>query len=282
MTEKLLNNLEHTGLFVGILVVSAVVAFLVNRFFKRLIRRSTQDMNNDPTNYLFLRHAMITLIYLVGFSIAIFSVPQLRTLASSLLAGAGILAVVVGFASQHALSNVISGIFIVIYKPFKVNDQITIRNMTGTIEDITLRHTVIRDFENRRIIIPNTLISQEYIINSHLYDDRICKWIDIPISFDSNLAKAKEIIREEILRHPLHLDVRTADQIQAGEPEVIVRVLRLNQYSVDLRGWAWAQNPPDAFVMACDLNEAIKYRFDAEPDIEIPYPHHTVIQKKSD
>ena len=279
MTEKFLNNLEYTGIFIGILISTVILAFLVNRFFKRLIRRSTQDLNNDPTNYLFIRHALITVIYVVGFSIAIYSLPNLRTLASSLLAGAGILAVAVGFASQHALSNVISGIFIVIYKPFKVNDQITFRNMVGVIEDISLRHVVIRDFENKRIIIPNTLISDEVIINAHYFDDRICRWIDISISYDSNLAKAKEILREEILKHPLRIDARTPEQIEAGNEEVIVRVLKLNESSVDLRGWAWADNAPNAFILACDLMESIKLRFDAEADIEIPFPHRTIIQK---
>jgi len=101
--------------------------------------------------------------------------PNLRALASSFLAGAGILAVAVGFASQHALGNIISGVFIVIFKPFRVTDRVKLRELTGVVEDITLRHTIIRDFENKRIIIPNFLISEEIIVNSNFEDDRICK-----------------------------------------------------------------------------------------------------------
>jgi len=71
-----------------------------------------------------------------------------------MLAGAGILAVAVGFASQAALSNIISGVFVVIFKPFRVGDRLKINELTGVVEDITLRHTVIRDLENKRIIIP--------------------------------------------------------------------------------------------------------------------------------
>ena len=97
------DNLLNISLFVGILVATVLVAFLVNRFFIRLIRKSTSDLRNDPTNYVFLRHAISALIYVVGFSIAIYTMPNLRALANSLLAGAGILAVAVGFASQHAL-----------------------------------------------------------------------------------------------------------------------------------------------------------------------------------
>ena len=278
MKQQILDNLQYIGLFVGIMLATVVIAYLVNRFFKRLIRRSTEVMKNDPTNYLFLRHVATGTIYTVGFSIAIFMMPDLRALASSLLAGAGILAVAVGFASQHALGNVISGFFIVVFKPFRVNDRLLVKDMFGIVEDITLRHTVIRNFENKRIIIPNTIISNEIIVNSDFGDDKICKWIDISISYDSDLAKAKRVMREEILNHPLLLDTRTAEQIENGEILAPVRVLGLGDSSVNLRGWAWAKDTGDAFQLSCDLYESIKLRFDAE-GIEIPFPHRTIVHK---
>jgi len=205
--------------------------------------------------------------------------PNLRTLAGSLLAGAGILAVAVGFASQHALSNIISGVFIVVFKPFRVNDRIRLRDMLGVIEDITLRHTVIRDFENRRIIIPNTLISEEIIVNADFGEGRICKWIEIGISYSSNIDKAKLIMREEVLNHPLHIDGRSAQQIENNEEIVPVRVVALMDSSIHIKAWAWAKDSADAFVMYCDLIESIKKRFDQESDIEIPFPHRTVYVK---
>jgi small conductance mechanosensitive channel len=146
MSEELWQRVENIGLFIGILLATFLVAFLVNRLFGRLIKRSANILNNDPTNYQFLRHAVIGLIYLVGLGAAIYTVPSLRTIANSLLAGAGILAVAVGFASQHALSNIISGVFIVIFKPYRINDRLQVRELEGIVEDITLRHTVIRDY----------------------------------------------------------------------------------------------------------------------------------------
>ena len=278
MKEQILNSIEHIAIFVGIVLATIIVAYLVNRFFKRLIRRSTEEMKNDPTNYLFFRHAIRTLIYIVGFSIAIFMMPNLRALASSLLAGAGILAVAVGFASQHALSNIISGVFIIIFKPFRVNDRVKLRELTGIIEDITLRHTVIRDFENKRIIIPNSLISEEIIVNSSFEDDSICKWVDIGISYDSDIEKAKAIIKEEILNHPMHIDPRTPKQVDEGEELAPIKVIGLGDSSVNIRGWAWSKDAADAFTMGCDLLESIKLRFD-RAGIEIPFPHRTLVHK---
>lgn len=278
MKEKILDNLQNIGFFIAILILTAVISFLFDRLFKRLIRKSTETMKIDPTNYQFIRHSLNALIYTVGFGIAIYSMPNLRILANSLLAGAGVLAVALGFASQHALSNIISGIFIVIFKPFRINDRLKIGEKFGVVEDITLRHTVIRDFENKRIIIPNSVISNEIIINSNFADDHICKWIDIGVSYDSNVELAKAIIKDEILKHPLHIDPRTSEQIEKGEELAAVKVIGLGDSSINLRGWAWAKDPPDSFSMSCDLYESIKKRFDNE-GVEIPFPHRTLVHK---
>lgn len=280
MKEKLLNNSEHLLIFIGIISLTILISYLVNKFFIRQIKKSTELMHTDPTNYQFLRHLVIVLIYVVGIGISIYAIPELRVLATSLLAGAGVLAVALGFASQHALSNIISGVFIVIFKPFRIHDRIKIGDKVGIVEDITLRHTVIKDFENKRIIVPNSTISQETIINSDFIDDKICKWIDIGISYDSDLKLAKSIIKDEILKHPLNIDFRTDIQKEEGDELVPVKVILLAESSVNLRGWAWSKDSADAFIMGCDLIESIKLRFDKE-GIEIPFPHRTIVYKEN-
>ena len=72
-----------------IVVATLIIGFVFNRFMKRYIKKSALDLDNDPTNYQFLRRAIATLIYLIGFSLAVYSVPSLKTLAQSMLAGAG-------------------------------------------------------------------------------------------------------------------------------------------------------------------------------------------------
>ncbi|MEZ4985377.1 MAG: mechanosensitive ion channel family protein [Saprospiraceae bacterium] len=276
--KELIEGLGYVGIFVATILITILLGTVVSRLFRRLIERSTEEMKNDPTNYVFLRHLIVFLIYIVGFSLAIYNVPELRGIANSLLAGAGILAVALGFASQHALSNIISGMFIVIFKPFRVNDRIHIQQMSGIIEDITLRHTVIRNFENRRIIIPNSVISNEILINADFHDEKICKWIDLSISYESNIDLARAIIQEEALAHPLLIDNRDDEEKANNEPIVAVRVLQLGESGIHLRAWCWAARQQDAFILGCDLYESIKKRFDAA-GIEIPYPHRTLVYK---
>lgn len=278
----MISYAEHYPLMIsiGIIFAAILLAWLFRRFFNRFILRSTLVMRNDPTNYVFLKHAISSLIIIVGFGMAIYNVDSLRAVANSLLAGAGILAVAVGFASQHALSNIISGAFLIIFKPYRINDRVTVKDtMQGVVEDITLRHTVIRDWQNRRIVIPNSVISEEVVVNADLTEEKICRFLEIGISYDSDIQKAKAIMKDEVLRHPLHLDVRTPEQVEAGEEEVTVRVLSLGEYSVLLRVWVWAKDQSDGFVMNCDLLESIKERFDKE-GVEIPFPYRTLVMKE--
>ena len=280
MGTRLIGQLFDIGVIAGIIILTILIAFLFRKFFGRLIKKSTTHMQNDPTNYVFFKHVITAIIYIVGFSWAFYRIEPLRTIAGSLLAGAGILAVVVGFASQHALSNVISGLFIVMFKPFRVNDIVTLisSDQTGIIEEITLRHVVIRDFQNRRVVIPNSIMSDEIILNSNMSDDRINKRIEIGISYDSDIDLARSILREEIKKHPLYIDGRTEEQIKAGDEEVPIRVISLGDFSVNLRANAWASDPINAFILTCEVLESTKKRYDQE-GVEIPFPYRTIVNK---
>ncbi len=282
MEKKLIGDivLKEAVTFLAILTITFALAWMVNRIFSRFIRQSTLIIRNDPTNYQFMKHFISAIIYIIGIGIAVYSLPPLRAVATSMLAGAGILAVAVGLASQNALSNIISGMFIIMFKPFRVNDRLRVRDMpTGVVEDITLRHTVIRDFENRRVIIPNSVMNQEIIINSDFQDDNICRFVDMSIGYNADIDRAKAILREEALKHPLHLDVRTPKQIAEGKQDVEVRVIALGDYAIQLRAYVWADNQANAFVMGCDLLETVKKRYDAE-GIEIPFPYQNVILQR--
>lgn len=285
MTDIILQWINEYQLAIKVILIillTVVISKIANRLFKKYIKNNGDLTDEDLTNYRFLEHSLSTIIYLIGFSFAIWNVEFLKPVAQSLVAGAGILAIAVGFASQQALGNIISGIFIVVYKPYVINDRITLRGeLRGIVEDISLRHTVIRNFENQRIIIPNSVISNEVLTNSNFSDSKICRFIEVGISYSSDIDLAKNIIANEIEKHPLHIDTRTEEDIENGVPLVTVRVLSLLDSSVLIRGWAWSNDSADAFVLQCDVLESIKKRFDRE-GIVIPFPQRTISYLKDD
>jgi len=259
------------------------IAFLVSRLLRiiigRFFRAAAKKIKVDPTRYNFFKNAIDFIALLVAAIIIFRSIPGFKVFGTTLLTGAGVLAAIVGFASQAAFSNIVSGIFLVIFKPFSVGDRVKIGTLyAGDVEDITLRHTVIKDFENRRVVIPNSVISNETIINSTLTDERVCVFIEFNISFDSNIDTAMKLIQEEAMKHPSCIDGRTAEELQKGEHRVMVRVLAITDFAVQLRAYAWARNATEGFELKCDLHKSVKEQFDKNR-VEIPYPHRIVLHK---
>jgi small-conductance mechanosensitive channel len=270
------NKVIYIAVVIAVTVVSVrLVRFFINRY----ISKSSLVLKVDPTRYSFLKNALSFIIYTAALFIIVYSIPELRALSLTLFAGAGVLAAIIGFASQQAFSNIISGLFIVIFKPFRVGDVIFVgERYAGTVEDITMRHTVIRDFEHQRIIIPNSVISSETVVNTDIAHPHIRKHLHFLVPFDSDIPKVKRIIEEECLKHPLVQDYRSADQVLMDEPVVLIRVIAWEENGVKIRAYCWTHNFDDAWDVQCDLYERMIIRFQQE-GIEVPYPHRILISK---
>lgn len=260
----------------SILLITIVVSWALNRTIARVVKARNKRDNFDQTALKFVQRVINTTIYIVGIGSALTHIPEFKILGHSFLAGAGILSIISGLASQQILSNIFSGFMIVYFRPFRIGDKITFSNQyTGVVEDITLRETVLRDAENNRVIIPNSQVSSQVIVNANHTDSCICKTIDVGIGYASDVERAMSLMAESIAGHPLTIDNRTAAQKESDLPIVTVRVTELGESSVNLRAWAWAENPANGFILQCDSLKEIKQRFDSE-EIEIPYPQTTI------
>ncbi|MBT1685840.1 mechanosensitive ion channel family protein [Fulvivirgaceae bacterium PWU37] len=265
---------------VMVLTIAVVVARLLRFIMGRMIRGASTKLKVDPTKYNFLKNAVEFIVYIIALIVLFNSIPTLKSYGTALFAGAGVLAAIVGFASQSAFSNIVSGVFIVIFRPFSVGDRVKVGQLySGDVEDITLRHTVIKDFENRRIVIPNSVINNETIINSTLENEVLCMFIEVGLSFDSDVDQALRIMQEEAMKHPDCLDNRTPEEIESGIPQVRVRLVNISETALQLRAGAWAKDPATGFAMKCDLLRSIKLRFD-EAGLSLARPQQTVYLKQ--
>lgn len=248
------STLKHLFFVVITLAIASVLLIVLRKLATKIINSNADKIKVDPTNFSFLKNSLSFIIYFIALIVIFRHIPSLRSFSSALFAGAGILAAIIGFASQKAFSNIITGIFILIFKPYRVGDVIEISNgKIGTVEEITLRHTIIKDFKNERIIVPNTVISDDIIINSSITDSKIQCRVEVGISYDSDIDLAMKIMREECEKHPLMIDNRTLEEIAKKEPIVRVVVIALADFSVNLRASAWTESFTDAFQMRTDL-----------------------------
>lgn len=274
---------QREGIQIAIIIATS---YLMVQLGKRLIRRRINKTYNDPeenedrvTGLKFLYNTLSFLVYTFGVIAIIYTIPPLQSIGKTLFAGAGIFAAILGFASQQAFSNIIGGIFLVLFKPFRVGDLIRVGSKNeGFVEDITLRHTVIRDFENKRIVIPNSLISTETIHNSTIKDSKILNRIHFSISYESNIDVAIDIIKTHAMSHPNYIDNRSQTEMDNGTSPVDVKVISWDDSGITLRAYVWTKSQGDGFTLKTDMFYSVKKAFE-ENNIEIPYPHQVHLEK---
>ena len=272
-------ELKTASLVIAILIGTAILTRILRWLIDKSFQTASDKLNLDPTRYKFFKNAVSFIIWLIALAAIISLIPKLKALAITLFAGAGILVAIIGFAAQQAFSNIVHGIFIVMSKPFQVGDLIKVGTLEyGIVEDITLRHTVILNFEHKRIIIPNSIIGSETIINDSIEDKKVCRWIEIGISYDSSVDLATKIIQEEAINHPNCIDVRSPADKKRGASQVEVRLPSFGDFSVNLKALVWTNDPFNARQMHSDINKQIKKRFDEE-GVEIPFPYRTIVNK---
>jgi len=270
--QSFLDTYQLHLLILGIVMGSMLLARLSRWLLERSMTRVYDEDRGGATAISFMKNTVSAFYLTVAIFAVVYSIPALRTLATGLTAGAGILAAVAAFASQAALANLIGGVFIVIFRPFRVGDRVAVgAQFEGFVEDITLRHTVIRSWENKRIVIPNSVISKETIVNNDLINQVTCRFFEIPISYDSSIKRAIALIQAVAMAHPKFLDHRNPEDIQAGEHPATVRVVRYTDGGPILRVYLWG-DMGDTFVMACDLREQLQEVFEAN-DIRMGVPH---------
>ena len=274
-TNEATSGIFEGGLFTAIVVwlialIAAPVLLKIERGIEHTIVKKRGKREFPILGYLFR-----FLIYIFAALAVLLQIIPLKATTVSLLATSGVLAVILGFASQQACSGLVSGLFISIFRPFVIGDRITISELklTGEVEDITLNHTVIRDFRNNRIIVPNAQMNAYVIENNTAVDNRVCNFLDLSIAYSADVDKATELVRGACERHGNCIDNR--DNPDEGH-KVEVYLTELGSTSITLRAFVWSKDAAAGYSMMCDLRRTIKALF-AENGVEIPFPTTNVI-----
>lgn len=275
----LLSAFEIDTIPETLIVIAAAIIFtqIINFLITKYIEKSSKIIKLNPTSFSFIKSFVNFLLFAFCLYYIFHSIPKLNSLGKTIFAGAGIIAAIVGFASQEAFSNIVSGLFILISKPFSVGDNIKLENKGtwGIVEDITMRHTVLRGIENRRIVIPNSIINREMIQNATLNDERINVHFDILLAPETNIVLAKEIIEKAIEKNPLYKNVLSAAEMNAGAIPFKIFIPNINRDGVKLRATIWCENADIAYNLKCNLFETVLLRFQ-ENNIIIAYNYCTI------
>ena len=197
------------------------------------------------------------------------------SLNSVLLGGSALIVAVVGFAAQPVINNVICGLLISLQRPFEVGDRIIVGDMSGIVEDITLRHTILRLYDGFRLIIPNGELNSKIVTNtSYGMPDRRGIYLRFSVSYDTDVPKAMEVIRDCVAKSPYTLGVETNGIKEDSGP---VYFLDFGDSDLVLSTSIWISRNTNTQQAVTDVNVRVLEAF-RKYGIEIPYPYFNVLQ----
>jgi len=274
-------NLESTSGIALYSFVVIVICWIFSRLSRTLLilflkRRLTKEAFGE-TRLKFTRNSLRFIFGMIGVLVIIFTVPIYREQVGYIFSGAGILAAIIGFAAKDAISNLIAGLFIVLFRPFRIGDYIKLDRGMGIVEDITLRHTVIKTFENKRLIIPNSVISTESVLNFTIQDTKIVSFNNFMVGLDTDINLAKRIISEEASKLDFVIDNRTPKAVIEDSPEFDVRMMEVTDTAIHIRAYIWLSDPLEEFKVKSFFVEAVHKRFKNE-GVSLPIPLRKIVR----
>lgn len=252
------------------IILICILVLVFNKLNKYIFRSILKRKNK--IHLKFLRSIISVAIYIIGIY-NIFSKFQVtKNFTGSIMTSSSIIVAVAIFAAQESLNDILSGVMLSWSRPFEIGERIQIigLNITGIVEDITVRHTVIRTFNHSRIIVPNSVLNKQVIEDNSNTDSRVGNFLDVTISYESDLNKAITILEELVSSHELVLITE--------ETPVKVVVRDLTDNGIKLRVQIWTAEVGGNFKACSDLRKTLLEIF-KKNNIVIPYKQIKIVNE---
>lgn len=246
---------ENKDYFVngGVSVLVLAGTWLVYRGAKHAVDRFSRRRNlaeADPgaeTRLRMIVRLMEVALFFVAVGVVfwIMDVSALKRVAVGMFASAGIAGIGIGFAAQATLANLVSGVIIAFVQPIRLGDSVLVEGEFGTVESIGLFYTNIRTWDNRRLVLPNKLLSDRAIRNYSLVDPQSPALVVLRLEYGADVALVRSILLEEARAHPAFLP----------KPEPSVQVVDADDTGFSMRLMAWAADQVRASELAAEVRE---------------------------
>lgn len=251
------------NLIVAILVVCFFILLsnIFSRILEKLLTRATSHKSVQNLATSLLRATIIV----IGLFIAL-EILHLEKAVTSLLAGAGVLGLALGFAFQDIASNFVSGVFIIFNKPYKVGDIIQSGDYVGNVTAIKLRTTTVTTFQGLEVMVPNRFLFTEVITN---FTNTPKRRVDLAVgvTYDQDLEQVEELLKKELVSLPNRIDSEAVDVFftQFGESSI----------NLEARIWVKYPNHRNFLITKSEAIKKVKRVFD-QNNIVIPFPIRTL------
>jgi small-conductance mechanosensitive channel len=246
----------------GIIIVTSLLLRLFKRIYKKLIDQKTVDAGTANSIYSIVK-------YLIWIIVIVLLLDTLGVKVSILIASAAALLVGVGLGLQQLFNDVASGIILLIERSLKVDDVVEMENeMIGRVVSIGVRTSKLKTRDNVVIIVPNSQLVNDRVINwSHV--EKLTRFhVDIGVAYGSDIMIVTELLK----------DCANAHEHILIEPAPFVRFVNFGESSLDFQLYFWTN---EAFIVE-NTKSDLRYKIDnafRENNIEIPFPQRDVYIK---
>jgi small-conductance mechanosensitive channel len=190
--------LGMTDFWQHLTIAAAVVAFALASAKLVDWRIARRDLAPEAiTRYRVLRRMVVVAIVFVGVLSALLVIPQIRAIAGGILASSAVIGLVIGFASQRTIGNVVAGVLIAITQPLRLGDQVEVQGVHGVVEEIGLTYTWIRTPTGDRLVVPNEKLASDTIRNSTIRGRESLAEVTVQVPTGDGLRRRLESLREE-------------------------------------------------------------------------------------
>ena len=265
LNAEQINGLINMAIPIGINILLAIAIFIIGKWIARKVTDVIVVLLNkvkgmDETLVKFLENIIYYILMIV---VVLTALSKLGVETTSFFAILGAAGLAIGLALKDSLGNFASGVMLIMFKPFKLGDFVTVAGVSGTVKEISIFSSLIITGDNQKMIVPNGAITAGTIVNVNANPTRRVDLL-VGIGYDDDIKKAKNVLT----------NILEADDRILQEKGLTVAVSELADSSVNFVVRAWV-NTPDYWAVKFDLTEQVKLRFDKE-GISIPYPQQDV------
>ena len=253
-----------------LLVLAGVASRVLRAALHRVALHREAGAGVGPDQVVLDYAARIGRLVIYMFAVIVYAhiVPELNRVGTALLAGASVASVVIGLAAQGTLGNLVAGFALLLYRPFSAGDRLRITTpdgvVTAVVTNLTLGYTILRTPDSRRVVVPNSQLNTQVLINLSMEERDLMACVPIGVAYGSDLGRARAALERIGRAHP---KVRDVD----GCP-----VTALADSSVTLTLRVWCADGADVPAVTNDLLEAAVGAL-AAAGVDIPFPTRTVL-----
>lgn len=257
--------------FIITFLITVIIAKIFTTILEKLVDHAMKKDARASMPFKYLLKILRTVIYVIATFAILMNVKPLQSVSTAILGATSVMTVVVGLAAQETFGNFIAGFFIVIYQPFHVGDMVNLpeKNISGTVIEITFRHTILNTIENTKIIVPNSTMNSEIVEDKAFGQKTYIRYLVLSVAYNTDIDKLERVITDVVVNTDGVIDTRSAEAKEKNLP-INITVNEFLDSGIQIRFPFTTKSLGKSVETASKIRKALLVAF-RENGIEIPY-----------